>query len=44
MGFPLGAMSMEAKVFEAKKAIEDGADEIDMVINVGKCFQEVILC
>lgn len=36
VGFPLGAMSMEAKVFEAKKAIEDGADEIDMVINVGK--------
>lgn len=35
VGFPLGAMSTEAKVFEAKKAIEDGADEIDMVLNLG---------
>ncbi|MGM5471075.1 deoxyribose-phosphate aldolase [Flavobacteriaceae bacterium LMO-SS05] len=35
IGFPLGAMSTEAKVLEAKKAIEDGADEIDMVINIG---------
>ncbi len=35
IGFPLGAMSMEAKVFEAKKCIYDGASEIDMVINVG---------
>ena len=35
VGFPLGAMSTEVKVFEAKKAIEDGASEIDMVINVG---------
>ncbi|MFV9551209.1 deoxyribose-phosphate aldolase [Algibacter sp. PT7-4] len=35
VGFPLGSMSTEAKVFEAEKAIEDGADEIDMVINVG---------
>lgn len=35
VGFPLGAMSCEAKVFEAKKCIEDGASEIDMVINVG---------
>jgi deoxyribose-phosphate aldolase len=35
IGFPLGGMSTEAKVFEAKKAIEDGADEIDMVINLG---------
>ena len=36
VGFPLGAMSKEAKVFEAKKAIEDGASEIDMVINIGR--------
>ena len=36
VGFPLGAMAREAKVFEAKKAIEDGACEIDMVINVGR--------
>ena len=35
VGFPLGAMSMEAKIFESKKAIEDGASEIDMVINIG---------
>lgn len=35
IGFPLGAMSTEAKVYEAKKCIEDGANEIDMVINVG---------
>ncbi len=28
-------MSGKAKVFEAKQAIKDGADEIDMVINVG---------
>lgn len=36
VGFPLGAMSPAAKSFEAKTAVEDGADEIDMVINVGK--------
>lgn len=36
VGFPLGAMEVESKAFEAKKAIEDGADEIDMVINIGK--------
>ena len=35
VGFPLGAMSTEAKVFEAKNAIDQGADEIDMVINIG---------
>lgn len=35
VGFPLGAMSMEAKAYEAKKAVEDGADEIDMVIAIG---------
>jgi deoxyribose-phosphate aldolase len=36
VGFPLGAMSTEAKVFEAKKAIEQGASEIDMVLNIGR--------
>lgn len=36
IGFPLGAMSTNAKVFETKDAIEAGAEEIDMVINVGK--------
>lgn len=35
IGFPLGAMSTDAKVFEAKHAVSQGADEIDMVINVG---------
>lgn len=35
IGFPLGAMSTKAKVYEAKQAIKDGAKEIDMVINVG---------
>ncbi len=35
VGFPLGAMNTVAKVIETKLAIEDGADEIDMVINVG---------
>jgi deoxyribose-phosphate aldolase len=35
IGFPLGAMSTTAKVFEAKQAVTDGAAEIDMVINVG---------
>ena len=35
IGFPLGAMLTEAKVAETKAAIKDGADEIDMVINVG---------
>ena len=36
VGFPLGAMSTAAKVFEAQKAIEDGASEIDMVINISR--------
>lgn len=35
VGFPLGAMATDAKVFEAKNALNDGADEIDMVINIG---------
>lgn len=35
IGFPLGAMTTEAKVFEAKDAVEKGAQEVDMVINVG---------
>lgn len=40
VGFPLGAMSKDAKVFEAKSAIEDGASEIDMVINIGRLKSE----
>lgn len=35
VGFPLGAMIPEAKAFEADAAIENGATEIDMVINIG---------
>ena len=35
IGFPLGATATEAKVFEAKNAVHEGADEIDMVINMG---------
>lgn len=34
VGFPLGANRSDVKAFETSKAIEDGADEIDMVINV----------
>ena len=34
IGFPLGACTSQTKVFETKEAIENGADEIDMVINV----------
>lgn len=36
VGFPLGANTVEVKVFETKDAITRGADEIDMVINIGK--------
>ena len=35
VGFPLGAMDSSAKAFEARNAVDGGADEIDMVINVG---------
>lgn len=35
VGFPLGAMSTQAKVAETKQALKDGADEIDMVLNIG---------
>jgi deoxyribose-phosphate aldolase len=35
IGFPLGAMSTKAKVFEAMDCIENGSDEVDMVINIG---------
>ena len=35
VGFPLGANTTDVKVFETVKAIESGADEIDMVINIG---------
>lgn len=35
IGFPLGANTTAVKVFETKDAIENGADEVDMVINIG---------
>ncbi|MBI4535087.1 MAG: deoxyribose-phosphate aldolase [Ignavibacteriae bacterium] len=35
IGFPLGATSTASKAFEAEQAIRDGAQEIDMVMNVG---------
>ncbi|MCR5482269.1 MAG: deoxyribose-phosphate aldolase [Clostridia bacterium] len=35
VGFPLGATDMDTKIFETVTACENGADEIDMVINVG---------
>lgn len=36
IGFPLGANTTDVKVFETKNAIANGADEIDMVINIGE--------
>lgn len=38
-GFPLGAMSAAAKAFETRKAVEDGASEIDTVLHVGRLKQ-----
>ena len=35
VGFPLGANSTAVKVFEAAQAVKDGADELDMVANIG---------
>ena len=35
IGFPLGYNTLEVKVFEARQAILEGADEIDMVVNLG---------
>ncbi|HHX81190.1 MAG TPA: deoxyribose-phosphate aldolase [Acholeplasmataceae bacterium] len=36
IGFPLGANTIETKVFETEQAVNEGADEIDMVINISK--------
>ena len=36
ISFPLGQTTIEVKAFETKKAIEEGADEIDYVVNIGK--------
>lgn len=35
IGFPLGAVKTKVKAYEASEAISDGADELDMVINIG---------
>lgn len=40
VGFPLGANSMQVKLTEAKQAISDGADEIDVVINIGAAKEQ----
>ena len=40
IGFPHGSNTVEVKAFETKKAIEDGAVEIDMVVNIGKVLSE----
>ena len=40
IGFPLGANTMEVKWFECQNAIDNGADELDVVINVGKCKEQ----
>jgi deoxyribose-phosphate aldolase len=39
VGFPLGAMSPDAKRFETEAAIDDGAHEIDVVLNIGRLKQ-----
>jgi len=39
VGFPLGANTVETKVFETLNAVSNGADEIDMVINIGEFKQ-----
>jgi len=36
IGFPQGGHTTDVKVFEAEKAIDDGANELDMVVNIGK--------
>jgi len=39
IGFPLGANLTSVKAFEAARAVEDGADELDMVLNIGALKQ-----
>ncbi|MCT2089013.1 deoxyribose-phosphate aldolase [Micrococcus terreus] len=39
VGFPLGATTTESKVFEARGAVADGADEIDMVIDIAAALE-----
>ena len=40
IGFPHGNSRVDVKVFETERAIEDGAVEIDMVVNTGKVLSE----
>jgi deoxyribose-phosphate aldolase len=40
IGFPQGNSRIDVKVFETEKALEDGAVEIDMVVNIGKVLSE----
>ncbi len=40
IGFPHGGHTTAAKLFEAERAIDDGATELDMVINIGKALAE----
>lgn len=40
VGFPHGNSLIEVKVFETEKAISEGAEEIDLVINIGKVLSE----
>ena len=40
IGFPLGANSSKVKAYETKQAIKDGAQEIDMVLNIGALKQK----
>ena len=44
IGFPLGATSTFAKVEEALQAIEDGADELDVVLNQGLLKSDIYAC
>jgi len=39
IGFPHGNSAVKVKVFEAEEACKDGAEEVDMVINIGKALQ-----
>ena len=39
IGFPMGANTTEVKAFEAKNAVKNGADELDMVINLGLAME-----
>ncbi|WAM34612.1 deoxyribose-phosphate aldolase [Caldicellulosiruptor morganii] len=39
IGFPLGVNTKKTKIFETKGAFEDGADEVDMVINIGALLE-----